>query len=148
MTSVVHVNDIAQEYRRTGDLYREKAEEEFRRGDLLQASEKAWGAVSQHLKAAAEERGWGHRSHPDLKQVSSKLAKETGNDEIRDLFPTAESLHSNFYEAAWSEVDVRSFMNTLWRYVDILKEVGPPDEGPRKPYVKDRPFFRTGSGSS
>ena len=61
MTSVVHVNDIAQEYRRTGDLYRAKADEEFHRGDLLQASEKAWGAVSQHLKASAEERGWAHR---------------------------------------------------------------------------------------
>ena len=144
MTSVVHVNDIAQEYRRTGDLYRAKADEEFRRGDLLQASEKAWGAVSQHLKASAEERGWAHRSHPDLKQVADKLAEETGNAEIRSLFPTAESLHANFYEAAWSERAVRDLMNTLWRYVAILKAVPPPDEGPRKPYVKDRPFFRTG----
>ena len=32
-------------------------------GDLLQASEKGWGATARIVKAAAETRGWRHQ-HP------------------------------------------------------------------------------------
>ena len=35
-------------------------------GDLLQASEKGWGAASQMVKAVAEARGWRHSTHGDL----------------------------------------------------------------------------------
>ena len=32
-------------------------------GDLLQASEKGWGAAARMVKAVAETRGWRHSSH-------------------------------------------------------------------------------------
>ena len=34
------------------------AEEEFEKGDLLQASEKAWGAVAHYVKSVAKAAGW------------------------------------------------------------------------------------------
>ena len=43
-----------QEISRT---FLEHAEIEFGKGDLLQASEKAWGAVAHYVKSVAKERG-------------------------------------------------------------------------------------------
>ena len=75
-----------------------KAETEFEAGDLLQASEKLWGAVAHMVKAAAESRGWEHSNHRALYRVINRLAGETGDSELRDLFLIASQLHANFYE--------------------------------------------------
>ena len=44
-TSVEHV--------RISDRFLGQAQSEFERGDLLQASEKAWGAVAHYVKLAS-----------------------------------------------------------------------------------------------
>ncbi len=124
----VHVNEHAQEFRTTGDFYQRKAEDEFRGGDLVQASEKAWGAVAQYLKALAVERDWSHERHVDLEQVADKLATETGNRDIRTGLGPANMLHANFYQAVWSEEGVRDLMDAAWEYLELLKEVAPPRE--------------------
>ena len=66
--------------------------------DLLQASEKGWGAAAHMVKAVAERRGWDHARHRQLYQVANRLAQETDDQEIRTLFEVANGLHSNFYE--------------------------------------------------
>ena len=66
--------------------------------DLLQAFEKGWGAAAQMVKAAAHARGWRHQSHRDLHVTINRLAEETGDAEIGDLFDAANQLHTNFYE--------------------------------------------------
>ena len=66
--------------------------------DLLQASEKGWGAAAQLVKAAAEARGWRHRTHRDLYRASERLVEETGDDGIGAAFGLANELHQNFYE--------------------------------------------------
>ena len=142
----VHVNDHAQEFRVTGDLYEQKAEQEFSEGDLVQASEKAWGAVAQYLKALAAERGWAHEGHDHLVQVANKLANETGNGRILELWGSANTLHSNFYQAALDEKGVRYLMDRSWECLEILKGVPVPQEAPRKSHVRSRPFFRTRGG--
>ena len=53
------VDESTKEYRVTGDWLLEEAESEFDEGDFIQASEKAWGAVSQHLKAFSYGAGLG-----------------------------------------------------------------------------------------
>ena len=75
-----------------------QADDEFQKGDSLQASEKAWGAAAHALKSIAEERGWRHGRHRDLFPVVKRIAEETGQPEIRALFNTANILHANFYE--------------------------------------------------
>ena len=94
--SFVPRTEFAEEFRHTGRQLLEHAEEEFQKGDLLQASEKTWGAVHQFLKAAATERDWGHDTHSHVRQVAQNLAAETGNSEMADLFSYAEALHANF----------------------------------------------------
>ncbi len=81
-----------------------QAEEELAQGDIRQASEKAWGAAAQIVKAVAQQRGWPHQRHAALFRVIASLAEETGDDQLRNLFQVANSLHTNFYEN-WDTAD-------------------------------------------
>ena len=55
----------------------EHAEERLQEGDLIQASEKGWGAVAHYLKAVAKQRGWRNESHRDFFYIKDRLANET-----------------------------------------------------------------------
>lgn len=86
---------------RYGTMSRElldKAQQALAQGDLVQASEKGWGAAAQAVKAVSEARGWQHDSHRVLYEIANRLATESGDPEIRTLFSIASSLHQNFYE--------------------------------------------------
>lgn len=75
-----------------------KAEESAAQHDLLQASEKVWGAAAHMVKGVAESRGWRHDGHRELYQVVNRLAQERDDRTIGILFNSASALHSNFYE--------------------------------------------------
>ena len=76
------------------------AREELEAGNRLQAGEKAWGAVVQPLKAIAEQRGWPHQSHRDVREVGFQIALEYGLDPAHiDAMTDAYRVgHENFYE--------------------------------------------------
>ena len=75
-----------------------KAQAYLAENDLLQASEKGWGAAAQMVKAAAEMRGWPHKNHGHLFTTINRLVDETGDRDLAVLFHSAHSLHINFYE--------------------------------------------------
>ena len=81
-----------------------KAQEALADGDLIQASEKGWGAAAQAAKAVAEARGWPHNNHGALFQIVNRLSAETSDPRLRELFLAASSLHQNFYEH-WMPVE-------------------------------------------
>ena len=76
----------------------DKAWKYLHEGDLIQASEKGWGAAAQMVKAAAEARDWRHNGHGELFRAINRLADETDDRQLRTLFHVANSLHVNFYE--------------------------------------------------
>lgn len=88
----------AEKYIRTSRQFLTQAQQEFAKGDMLQASEKAWGAAAHAVKATAEQRGWEHGTHARLFENINKISRETGDDELHVLFHVANSLHQNFYE--------------------------------------------------
>ena len=45
----------AEQHRKISTQFLEHAEDELRKGDLLQASEKAWGAVSHYVNSIARQ---------------------------------------------------------------------------------------------
>ena len=94
----------AEYYIRTSRRFLAQAQEESDRGDLLQASEKAWGAAAQAVKATAETRGWEHGTHARLFENVKRISHETSDPELFDLFHVANSLHQNFYEG-WQADD-------------------------------------------
>ena len=83
----------------TSNRFIEHASEQYVKGDLPQASEKAWGAVAHYLKSVAKSRDWPNSSHGDLDEVAGDLAYEA-DDVARAmrLYRSVSDLHRNFYE--------------------------------------------------
>ena len=107
--------------------YIRQAEEELEQDDLVQAREKAWGAVSTAIKAVAEERGWFHGHHNLTSEALFWLADESGKPEWKEAFAVVEKLHHNFYEDVLTEDEVAE---GLGRAKFILEEVGALKEAP------------------
>ena len=99
-----------------------KAREYLAEGDLLQASEKGWGAAAQLVKAAAEERGWRHTSHGDLYRAVDRLVDERGDVQLRRLFHSASALHQNFYEGWMSEESVADGLTAVGDFTQRLAD--------------------------
>ena len=89
--------------------------------DLLQASEKGWGAASQMVKAVAEARGWNHSGHRQLHQAVRRLVEETDQSELRDRFSAANTLHQNFYDGFLEAEGVRAYLERVERFVELLR---------------------------
>ncbi len=92
-------------------------------GDLLQASEKGWGATARMVKAVAETRGWRHSTHGDLHRTVNRLAEELSDQRLRDLFRSTSALHQNFYEGWMTEADVAVGLRAAEEIVGRLQAV-------------------------
>jgi hypothetical protein len=101
--------------------YLEDADRLLEARDFSQASEKYWGAAVELVKVAAEQRGWRHSSHYDLRQAVSRLAQEARDTNILELFSIAESLHANFYKNFMNEEDVKHYSQNMDELIDKLK---------------------------
>ena len=97
-----------------------QADAELAAGDLLQASEKGWGAAAHAIKAIAQERGWRHDNHARLFGIADRLAAETGNPDIKRLFGIASDVHKNFYEGKMSKESIADGLTDIRRLLDIL----------------------------
>jgi len=81
------------------EKYMHEAEDLLARKDYAQASEKAWGAASQMVKALAAKEGKELRSHASLWEYVDEIAEKLGDIELRHLWGRANNLHQNFYES-------------------------------------------------
>ena len=90
-------------------------------GDLLQASEKGWGAAARMVKAVAETRGWRHRTHRDLHRTVHRLADLSADAELQHLFLSASALHQNFYEGDMPEVGVADGIDDVEQFAAALE---------------------------
>ena len=89
----------------TSDRFLDQAEAELREGDILQASEKAWGAVAHYVKGVALDRGWRSNSHRAINRNARTLIAETDVPNLNELrLIAANGLHQNFYEN-WFEAE-------------------------------------------
>ena len=104
--------------------YMDRAEGYLRQGDLVQASEKSWGAAACALKSIAEQRGWRHQSHSLLYDISGQIADELGRTDLRDSFAVARGMHQNFYENWTPEDEVEYGVTRIKAYLDELGSVG------------------------
>ena len=99
----------------------EHAEEELAKGDRLQASEKAWGAVAHQIKAIADRRGWEYDKHVQVYGIVERLAKETEDAEkVRILFALANGLHRNYYIDATPLSAIKYEVGQVKILLDIL----------------------------
>ena len=101
----------------------EHSREQLTAGDLLQASEKAWGAVSHALKAVAIQRGWNHHAHYLLNYLGEQLAEEFESPDFYTHLAHANEMHRNFYENNRGERGVAVAIDDIGIFLEKLEEV-------------------------
>ncbi len=115
----------AEFHRSLAEKFLREAEELLAKGDYVQASEKAWGAAAQIVKAVAAKAGKELRSHGDLWRFVLEVAGE--NDELRRLWHVANTLHQNFYGGWIPPEGVRRAVEDVKQFINMMKKL--LDEG-------------------
>ena len=110
-----------------------KAWEELDGGDLLQASEKAWGAAAFALKAAAEKRRWFNDADWKLGIIADILAAELGDRNIATAYLGTREAHYNFYHHEFGAWRIAALIDDAARMLSGLEPVLAPDYAP--PFV-------------
>jgi len=110
-------------------LYKEKAVEllaeaknYLEKKDLIQASEKAWGACASIVKAYAEKLGLEHFRHRQLEEIMSNLISKEGKKELLYGWSVCLRLHSNFYEGFMNEEDVSLSIKVVEEFVNLMEK--------------------------
>ena len=116
--------------------FRASAWEHLDKGDLPQASNKAWGLVAETVKAISAHHGGFIHSHHAITEVVRELARLVGNAGdtqtrvwINSTFLTASRLHSNFYENEMPEDLVRDGLISCEMLSQRLYELFWPEGG-------------------
>ncbi len=112
----------------------EEAQGQLERGDLIQASEKCWGAVAHAVKSVAQTRGWNHHRHDLLRDVVAQIAEERDRPDLLTLFGAASIMHQNFYEHQMYDYEVQSGIDdarTLIGELEAINDSPPPSFVPR-----------------
>ena len=111
--------------RHTGisDEFLEQAREELSNGDLLQASEKAWGAVAHYVKSVASDLGWSNQTHRDVNRGARKLIRLTDDPKLNAVrLGAVNALHQNFYEDWFDRDQVTDSIEAAQELVAAMRE--------------------------
>ena len=98
-------------------LIRQAGYELEKRGDRVQACDKASGAVAHGVKAVAAVRHWRSDSHNYRRRIVDLLAAEYALPDLTVMQAFADQLHDNFYEDKMYEPQVAV---RLERITDLL----------------------------
>ena len=88
--------DLVEQYQTLSEKYLAEAKELLKEGNLVQASEKLWGAAALTVKMVAAKRGLKLEQHGGLWVFINMLTKESGDENIVRFFNAANTLHKNF----------------------------------------------------
>ena len=112
-----------------------QAREELAMGDLLQASEKSWGAAAHAVKSVAEKRRWFSEADWKLRRIANVIAAEEGDDDIVRCYLTARDAHFNFYRHEYDRMGVEYAIHAASDLVDKLEASRVREGAP--PYVSE-----------
>ena len=103
--------------------FRDQGLAEIESGDLLQGSEKLWGAAAHAVKAAAEQRGWKHNGHAFLHKVVDNIVLGTGDRRFKETFDAASRLHVNFYEDTLDSNKIDKEAQIILDLIDMINAI-------------------------
>ena len=103
--------------------FRDQGLAEIESGDLLQGSEKLWGAAAHAVKAAAEQRGWKHNGHAFLHKVVDNIVLGTGDRRFKEAFYAANRLHINFYENTMNSTQIDDEAQYVLELIDMINSI-------------------------
>ena len=94
-----------------------KAQDELDKGDILQASDKVWGATAHAIKAVCQRMGWNHHAHNHLSAAANYVSSGLNRDDLMEAFGFLEAMHTNFYEHQKEADQVRLEVNRAAYFV-------------------------------
>ena len=105
-----------------------------KRGDRVQACDKAAGAVAHAVKAVAERRQWRNDSHNRRRNIVDLLAAEYARTDFMTMQAFADQLHDNFYEDLMQDYQVgerlEQIAGLLATFMELLEREPNPDFAP------------------
>ena len=120
---------LTQEHTQTAQDFLTASDREFDAGDVLQGSEKLWGAAAHAVMAVAQQRGWRFGDHRALRDAATRLADELDEPILASNFSVAEKFHANFYhdfmqdfEIPGDREQVRYFVNSILCLPELSSE--------------------------
>ena len=111
---------LATEHIATAQQFLVDADREYEAGDILQASEKLWGAASHIVIAEMKRREMPIRTHRQTVQAVNALAEEFETPSLADWFIAAQGLHRNFYNG---DLDDADFLNHRLRVIWFVERM-------------------------
>ena len=104
-----------------------------RKGDRIQATEKAYGAVAHAVKAIAEDRLWRHGSHNLRRTIVNLIALEFDNPDLPPLHAVADVVHDNFFEDKLHSWELRTHFDQIGNLLSALWEIR--ERGPNTDFI-------------
>ena len=99
------------------------AQRELGLGDLIQASEKAWGSAAHAIKAVAEKWGWYHQGHFRLNAVVNFVSYERGREDLINLYLHPTAMHFNYYEHEMEPDNLQTAINATRVFVEEMDKI-------------------------
>jgi len=113
----------AEHYKRLNGKFLRDADELLKKSDVVQASEKFWGAAAEIVKVYAAKKGLKVRTHADLWQIVIALDKQRPRLGLHEEFLTASYLHTNFYEDELLPESVRAAGDVVRRFIGKMERL-------------------------
>jgi uncharacterized protein (UPF0332 family) len=115
--------DLVEHYQSLSEKYLREAKELLKKGDLVQASEKFWGASALAVKRIGAKKGLKLEEHGGLWSFMNVLAMQSGDKDLTTFFHVANSLHRNFYEDEMKRETVEIAAENIEKLVDKLRKI-------------------------
>ena len=123
-----HRREKSDRYFQLSQRLLKHAQEQLDQGDTVQASEKAYGAVSHAAKSCGELRGWNHYNHHRVGLIFDQLSEEWNDPELLISHMSVKALHDNFFEYELSTIQVRAALkvaNSLVEKLELIRNSDP-----------------------
>ena len=118
-----HRREKSERYYRLSQRLLKHAQEQLERGDTVQASEKAYGAVVHAAKSYGELRGWNHFNHHRVGLILDQLRDEENDPGLTESYDAVESLHKNYFEYDTEPTRVGDRVHTARNLVERLENL-------------------------
>ena len=114
---------IKEEDVQTAQDFLTKSDGYFAEDDVLQGSEKLWGAAAHAVMAVAQQRGWDFGSHRAMIRAVNRIAQEEDDRALRLEFNVAEQFHANYYHSFMEDFQIENNRPTVREFVERILEL-------------------------